>query len=157
MAGAAHGPSGSVCASSGVLTPSDLSLLFIIMSVFSRLSLVLVVISSSVFATPVAAQTSGLSPQRSERPWGGKYVSYDDEKGSAEIVIYSGQVVYARWDRVAGCNLDSKRSDCSLVDQSIRLLPPCSLVWTVPSEDGSINTPDRRVVLKHEFCEVEGE
>lgn len=125
------------------------------MTPFRRVSRVLaVVVGSFIVALPVAAQSSGSSLQRSLRSWGGKYVSRDVEQGSAEIVIYSGRIVYAKWDRVAGCNLDPKRSECSLVEQSVRPLHPCSLLWTVPVEDSSIHAPARRIVLRHEFCEV---
>ena len=83
--------------------------------------------------------------------WGGKFVSWE-QHGSAEIVVNSGRVVYAKWDRVAGCNLDLKRTDCSHVEQSLRVLHPCILLWTVPFEDSSIRAPANQMVLRHEFC-----
>lgn len=137
------------------LVLSKFSLVFRIMTPFRRVSLALaIVVSSIIFALPVAAQSSGSSLQRLSRSWGGKYVSRDVEQGSVEIVIYSGRVVYAKWDRVAGCNLDPKRSECSLVEQSVLPLHPCSLLWTVPFEDNSIQAPARQIVLTHEFCDV---
>ena len=130
------------------------------MTPFRRVSRVLAVVVGSfivalpVVAFPVAAQSSGSSLQRTLRSWGGKYVSRHAEQGSAEIVIYAGRIVYAKWDRVAGCNLDPKRSDCSLVEQSVHPLHQCSLLWSVPVEDSSIRAPARRIILQHEFCEV---
>ena len=103
------------------------------------------------FNALVFAQISGSFLLPSSLARGGRYVS-DEGHGSAEIVIFSGRVVYAKWGRVAGCNLGPKRSDCSLVEQSIARLHPCVLVWTVPFEDSSIHAPANRMVLRHEFC-----
>ena len=61
----------------------------------------------------------------------GKYTSRNTQE-PAEIIISSGHVVYAKWDRVAGCNLDAKRTDCTLVEKSIRSLGPCTLLWQLP-------------------------
>ena len=106
------------------------------------------------FNVLIFAQILGSSLLPPSLAWGGRHVS-EEGHGSAEIIIFSGRVVYAKWDRVAGCNLDPKRSDCSLVEQSVARLHPCVLVWTVPFEDSSIHAPANRIVLRHEFCGLE--
>lgn len=106
------------------------------------------------FHALVFAQISSSSLLPFATAWSGKFVTHGVH-GAAEIVIKSGRIVYAKWDRVAGCNLDPKRSDCLHVEQSVRLLHPCVLLWKVPFEDNSIDASDSRIVLRHEFCELD--
>ena len=83
----------------------------------------------------------------------GTYTSHNTQE-PAELIIHSGHVVYAMWERVAGCNLDSKRTDCSLVRKSIKSVGPCMLLWQVPFEDSTISAPDNKIILHLENCKA---
>jgi len=83
----------------------------------------------------------------------GTYTSRNSQE-TAKIIISSGHVIYANWDRVAGCNLDSKRSDCTLVQESIKGVGPCMLLWQVPFEDNTIVAPDNEIILNLENCKT---
>jgi len=83
----------------------------------------------------------------------GTYTSRNSQE-PAKVIIDSGRVIYANWDRVAGCNLDSKRNDCTLVEKSIRSVGPCMLLWQVPFEDSAIVAPDNEIILNLENCKT---
>lgn len=69
----------------------------------------------------------------------GQYVGTSSAGAPVLVVVRSGRVVSARFEpRVSGCDSSDPSWDCSRVAREIRVVGHCSILWTVPWEEGYV-------------------
>jgi hypothetical protein len=91
----------------------------------------------SLLASLLVSQLYCVANAQQNRPRDGQFIGKSNTGDSVYAVVRSGKVISARFEqRVSGCDNSDPSWDCSRVNSEIRVIDSCTIVWTVPWEDG---------------------